>query len=545
MNLRVPHPWFVWVGPYDPTPPGFFSSVLEFLRGIFISMPTRRAFIKSLVAASTLSALPKNLLATQSVSSSQLASDPLRPQFHLLPARNWMNDPNGPIFWRGRYHMFFQYNPHADGWGDIHWAHAVSPDMLHWQHLPVALAPTPNGPDADGCFSGSAVLHLGTPTLLYTGVKTVAPAEATLRDGMHNFLETQCLATSSDPELRTWRKRATPVLHPPRDPNLTGFRDPCLWQENRLWLMGIGSGQHGAGGQILLYRSRDLLRWEFLHALAQGESTGLKTLDPVDAGDMWECPDFFELDGKHVLLYSTQRKVFWEVGDYDKREQRFHSQKRGLLDRGSFYAPKSQLDKQERRILWGWIPEARPEAEYLAAGWADCMSLPRILALNADNELTLRVIDDISALHIAETSWTLRSSATEQQRTNIRQFTIGGAALKLEIVASQKPFHLALADEVMPLLQIAFDPAATGRELQLNSAFAPLPPRKSGDHHITIYLDASVIESFADNTLALTARVYRAPQSPLRLAISDADLDSLYSLSVTKLQPISPDRLTT
>src|SRR5499425_1509800 len=131
--------------------------------------------------------------------AARLAADPLRPQFHLLPARNWMNDPDGPIYWNGHYHMFFQYNPNAAVWGDMHWAHAVSRDMIHWRHLPVALAPTPDGEDAGGCFSGSAVNGNGTPTVIYTGVKAVAPAQATLRDGVHHFREVQCLATAKDP----------------------------------------------------------------------------------------------------------------------------------------------------------------------------------------------------------------------------------------------------------------------------------------------------------------------------------------------------------
>ena len=101
----------------------------------------------------------------------KLASDPLRPQYHLLPAHNWMNDPNGPIFFRGRYHMFHQYNPQAAVWGNMNWAHATSPDMIHWQHEPIALSPTPGGPDQDGVFSGSAVLDNGKPTVIYTGVQ--------------------------------------------------------------------------------------------------------------------------------------------------------------------------------------------------------------------------------------------------------------------------------------------------------------------------------------------------------------------------------------
>jgi len=508
-------------------------------------MPSRRLFLQSLAASSAFAALPKHFSLPLLVSQSQLAGDPLRPQIHLLPARNWMNDPDGPIYWRGRYHMFFQYNPHAAVWGDMHWAHAVSPDMLRWQHLPVALSPTPNGPDADGCFTGSAVTHGGAATLLYTGVKTVAPSEATIRDGRNNFLETQCLAVSRDSELRVWQKHKTPVLRPPHDPNLTGFRDPFLWREKNLWYMGVGSGLRGAGGRILLYRSPDLINWKALPPLAQGEPTGLTTPDPVDAGDMWECPDFFALDGKHVLLYSTQRKVIWEVGEYDPAEHRFHSQKRGLLDHGAFYAPKSQLDAHDRRILWGWITEKRPEAEYSAAGWAGCMSLPRVLSVNVDGELTVRVIDETSSLNLEGFSWILNYAATDAQRASIRELALNPAPLKLNLAASQKPFHLALTDGQSPVLSFIFDPAQAGRELQLNSSAVPLPPRKSGDHHFTVFYDASVIECFADNTLALTARVYHPPQSKLRLSVSDPDLNALYSLSLATLRPISPDRLTT
>src|SRR5947209_17224863 len=96
--------------------------------------------------------------------------DPHRPGFHFLPAKNWMNDPNGLIQWKGQYHLFYQYNPHSALHSTIHWGHAVSPDLLHWQDLPIALSPTPGGHDAEGCWSGCAVNHNGIPTLIYTGV---------------------------------------------------------------------------------------------------------------------------------------------------------------------------------------------------------------------------------------------------------------------------------------------------------------------------------------------------------------------------------------
>ena len=102
--------------------------------------------------------------------------DPLRPQFHLLPRANWMNDPCAPRFFRGQYHMFFQYNPGAAVWGDMHWAHAVSPDLIHWKHLPVALSPTLGGYDAAGCFTGSVLPGAEVPTILYTGRDPVLAA---------------------------------------------------------------------------------------------------------------------------------------------------------------------------------------------------------------------------------------------------------------------------------------------------------------------------------------------------------------------------------
>jgi beta-fructofuranosidase len=144
----------------------------------------RREFLYSLLGTASLSALSTPARASSlldSVAAGRLASDPRRPQFHLLPAANWMNDPNGPIYWNGSYHMFLQYNPNAAVWGDMHWYHSVSKDLVHWKHLPVALAPTPGGPDADGCFSGTAVVREGQVVLLYTGVLSRTARTACVR----------------------------------------------------------------------------------------------------------------------------------------------------------------------------------------------------------------------------------------------------------------------------------------------------------------------------------------------------------------------------
>ncbi len=132
-------------------------------------MATRRKFLAGVGAIGVTSVLPRGMWGQEGGIEARLAADPMRPQFHLLPARNWMNDPNGPIYFKGRYHMFFQYNPQAAVWGDMNWNHAVSEDMIHWRHLPMAMSPTPGGPDSYGCFSGSAIAVGERVYVLYTG----------------------------------------------------------------------------------------------------------------------------------------------------------------------------------------------------------------------------------------------------------------------------------------------------------------------------------------------------------------------------------------
>jgi beta-fructofuranosidase len=237
-------------------------------------MPTsRRSFLRVAAVSGTYVSFPlhfRPLLAAENLQA-KLAADPLRPQFHLLPVKNWMNDPNGPIFWKGRYHMFFQYNPHAAVWGDMHWAHAVSDDMMHWRHLPIALAPTPGWDDADGCFTGSAVDNHGTATILYTGVKSVPAERATLRDAINNFREVQCLATSTDPQLRTWMKWKQPVIEPPDEPKLTGFRDPFLLRHGNASGRGLRPFQKR--------RVRPALSFERFAHLGISSRTGVRPLE--------------------------------------------------------------------------------------------------------------------------------------------------------------------------------------------------------------------------------------------------------------------------
>jgi beta-fructofuranosidase len=512
---------------------------------------SRREFLGKLLAAPLATVPHSKLLHAWDFFSdddlrSRLAADPLRPQFHLLPAKNWMNDPNGPIFWNGMYHMFFQYNPNAAVWGDMHWAHAVSPDMIHWRHLPLALAPTPGWADADGCFTGSAVDDHGTATFIYTGVKTVAPDFATLRDGTHNFREVQCLATSSDPELRTWDKWKTPILEPPADPLLTGFRDPFLWRDRDVWYLGVGSGIRKQGGRVLLYRSKDLRQWEYLHPLASGKWTERENINPVDSGEMWECPDFFALGSKHVLLYSTAGKVIWETGELDPKELVFYPQRSGVLDHGAYYAQKTQLDAKGNRILWGWIPETRPEADFSAAGWAGCMALPRVLSLSSVGDLEMRVASIARSLRAKKLATLDTQEPSSDERAQVIPF---GEMSNLagELLCRLKPgsFSLTLADPNGPWWSLQSTPTGSGITLRVNDKSIELPAPSADHIKFHLLLDASVAEFFCNDLHVLTSRIYRKPSGPLHLQVPYTDLKSLQQLEAWQLRAISSDRLTT
>jgi len=483
----------------------------------------------------------------------ELAADPRRPQFHLLPAANWMNDPNGPIYWRGKYHMFYQYNPNGAYWGDMHWAHATSPDMIHWTHLPIALSPTPGGPDAGGCFTGTTVIDAGAVTAIYTGVVSAPENQATIRDGAKSLRESQCLAVSLDPELKQWTKLPRPIIDaPPAGMHVTGFRDPSPWRQGDWWYMTIGSGFPHRSGAVLLYRSKDLRHWEYLHVLVSGESAEQNATHPVASGDMWECPELFPLGGKHVLIFSTQGKTHWKVGTLDSNTMLFHPEKEGIVDYGSYYAAKTQLDPSGNRILWAWILESRPLAAYRAAGWAGMMSLPRVLGLASDGGLTMQVASAVGVLRGRRQA--LNAAASEEQiagqLAEMRIENCCGEILcifmpeagKVSVSVCGSLPHQTAAET---LLTLEYDPA-TQDHISLDGTVIPVHLSDPHTLEVHIHIDGSVAEVFVNKQISYTKRFYYpgadAPTVSLRI---QGKTTKVSSLEMWQLTPVSPNRLTT
>src|SRR5215470_1650535 len=411
--------------------------------------------------------------------------------------------------------------------------------MIHWQHEPLVLAPTPNGWDRDGVFSGSVVQDGTTLAAIYTGVSPPAsPAEITLNDGSHKWREVQCMAVAKDLELRTWEKLEEPIiLRPPERLRITGFRDPVVWKEGKEWLLTLGSGIKGKGGAVLLYESHDLRHWTYRHPLIEGRGNGQPATNPVDNGEMWECPDFFALGDRHVLLYAAMGKVWWKTGLY--RDRRFTPEKQGVVDWGAYYAAKTMVDEHGNRILWGWIPERRPEREYRAAGWAGVMALPRVLSLGPDKSLRMTVAPAAEVLRTSHASLKPGKHNRSKAVAAMRITDLAGEILAR--FAAKRAFRLGLRSEKgEPFAEISYDPQQKGAELRVNSTSAPL----AADGAVTVrtWIDGSVMEVLVSDAVAITARVYSAPGTPLTIDVRD--VDGLESLDIWGMKAISRDRLT-
>ena len=442
-----------------------------------------------------------------------LAHDFQRPVYHFLGPSSWINDPNGVIHWDGKYHLFYQYHPESPQFGLAYWGHAVSEDAVHWQDLPVALHPTPGGPDDTGCWSGTIVDDAGTPTAVYTGVGPTGYGE-----------QSQCIATSQD-GLLTWEKYSgNPILS--EIPAISGqeydLRDPMIWREGDTWYMLLASRIRNIGGSVFLYRSSDLYQWEFLHPLL----TGAYAVD----GCVWECPSFFPLDDKWVLIVAGKGRripftVFYFIGDY--AEQQFTVESSGTLDHAYFYAPFTMQDARGRRLLWAWLREGRTEESHVAAGWAGCHSIPRELSLR-DGHLVTEPVPELDQLRGDELALNDLRLAGGEHELDMQSLTLD---IELEIQPEGVVgLAVACAPDGSEATRISYDPAtqllSVGRErTSLSDAQETFPHEAPHELapgeclNLRILLDGSVLEIIADGRTSICSRIYptRADSQGLRL----------------------------
>jgi beta-fructofuranosidase len=411
--------------------------------------------------------------------ASRVQKDSDRPAYHFLAPANWMNDPNGPIYHNGYYHMFYQHNPYGDGWGNMHWGHARSRDLMKWEHLPIALWPSKEAGE-DHVFSGCATIRKdGRPLILYTSIGRGKSAT--------DYAE-QWVALG-DKDLIRWEKPSgNPALEPSIHNGNTvwDWRDPFLFKYKKEDYLVLGGNlNHGKGGEavVKLYKSKDEL-------LMHREYLGVLFTHPDRKVVNIECPNFFELNGKWVLIISPHKRVEYFVGNFDGRK--FTPEKNGLLDySGNFYAPNSTTDDQGRRLLWGWVRGFKD-----GRGWNGCLTLPRVLEVSPEGMLWQRPAIEVTKLatntiykgeHVALNQPLKLQSKTDQFELKVS--LLAGDHLGIRMTQPQRPeFGITFSDGEMKAGKEKFPVKLSAGE--------PL--------NLRIFVDHSVVELYANNSVAFT-----------------------------------------
>lgn len=482
-----------------------------------------------------------------------------RPQFHFTPPMNWMNDPNGMVFYDGEYHLFYQHNPHGNTWGHMSWGHAVSKDLVHWEHLPIALQ------DHYGVmiFSGSAVVDFKNTSGFGDGTK---PPLVAIYTGHGHGKQTQDIAYSDD-RGRTWTKyEGNPVI----DLNMADFRDPkVFWHEaSHKWVMTVSIPLER---KLRFYGSSNLKEWELLSEF--GPAGAVKGI--------WECPDLFplEIEGTHhskwVLIVNIGSGSIaggsgcqYFIGEFDgthftvdsaSPQSNASGEQAKWVDHGKdFYAAVSWSDvpKEDGRRLWlGWLSNWQYANNIPTHPWRSAMSIPRSLTLRGTSQ-GLRLIQSP-----AKELRKLRGKEIAYHELEImngtRTFTEGELSGKrLEIIAT---IELGSASEVGFRLRKGKDEASlVGYDVIRNTLFVdrtqsgdvafhedfggkhegPLAI-ENGHIHLQIFLDDSSIEVFGNlGETVLSERIFPSPDNISVEYFSKGGDSKISSLRAWNLQSI-------
>ncbi|OMF28246.1 PfkB family carbohydrate kinase [Paenibacillus sp. FSL H8-0259] len=464
-------------------------------------------------------------------SSKESNADRFRPGFHFSPPSNWANDPNGLVYFEGSYHLFYQYHPYSSKWGPMHWGHAISEDLVHWVHAPVALFPDEHG----AIFSGCCVVDWNNSSGLFEDshglVAIFTHADTHPETGQPR--QRQSLAYSSDKGV-TWEKYAgNPVLS---EEGIVDFRDPkVFWHpQSKRWIMVIVAGDHA-----LFYASENLREWSLTGEFGREEGSH---------DGVWECPDLFQLPvddtgrSKWVLIISIGdnpncpegSRTQYFIGEFDGKTFINDNPADHILwlDYGrDNYAGVTWSDIPEqdgRRVIIGWMSNWKYANETPTGSWRGAMTLPRTLSLTSkDGSIVLcqMPVREIEQLRNESMSW---NNVTVTSETPFIQ------QMKSELIEIEVEINIQSGDEVSIHLQsggesgiiIGYDPAKewlfTDRSKSGQTDFHPAFASRhgaslaatNGKLNLHIWLDRNAVEVYADNGLVvLTDQIF--PDAPI------------------------------
>jgi len=480
----------------------------------------------------------------------KLQGDPYRPGYHVVAPEGVCApfDPNGALFWNGRYHLHTivqTENGHC-------WAHISSHDLVHWRHHPFSLEP---GGIDEGIFSGGAFIDRnGVPTITYWGLGEKAGI---------------CIATSTDPDLDQWTKSPdNPVIHQTEfgysvgeDGRVYGAADPsAVWVQggryymltgNLLVLRVYGRDQDldaHKGDTTYLFVSDDLVHWEYLHEFYKSDRAWTRD----DEDDM--CPDFFPLGDRHMMLFiSHNLGCQYYIGRYE--HDHFYPETHGRMtwNDNAFFAPESLVDDKGRRIMWSWIFDGREPETRQASGWSGTLSLPRVLWLGGDRTLRMAPAEELSVLRTNPRTY---ESVEVRDGQMLWLDEIAGNSLELSLEvrlgeAQRVGVKVCCSSSGEEETVVFYD--AVERKLKIDTSCSSLgdgPKSVEGGPldlgpdevlRLRIFVDRSVVEVFANDRQAVMRRIYptRADSVSVCLFSEGADV-VVESLRAWDMAPSNP-----
>jgi beta-fructofuranosidase len=431
----------------------------------------------------------------------------LYPSFHVRPPSGWVNDPNGPIWHDGTYHLFYQYRPSTGTGAPVFWGHATSPDLAIWEHHRAAMGPVPGGLDVDGVWSGNTISRGRDLIAYYSGnvhgksYQSVLKALST--DGGYSF---------GNPELV--------VQDPGHREKVAQLRDPFVWQQADGWRMVVGAGLTDGTPLVRIHSSVDLRTWTAASTFARRPESGVGVWD---LGSMWECPQVIDFADRRVLIVSTWHASgglgqVLALTDASGSENMADPDIR-LVDQGrDFYAAGVLRDGPDGPIMWGWAPEAREHSWYMEDDWAGMLSLPRLISPGPGQSLKFTPPKSLDTLRVGNAvSLDCQSSNVPpafelclliSSNTEIVLRTGGDEQLRIEI-------DVQAGRIVMDRSRASSDTRADTSAVEFNDSAL------RGE--LRVFFDGSIIELFTPSGQVATLRFYPTQPPPWILNVSGED----------------------
>ena len=527
--------------------------------------------------------------------------DPFRPEYHALPPQHWMNEPHAPLYYDGQYHLFYQHNPKGPYWHHIHWGHWVSDDLVHWEPVEHALAPTEDGLDPTGCWAGDTALDdEGVPTAFYTGGISRSDSRP------DQAITTAKAADPSDPRLEEWEKSNELTLPAPPDPD-TGpspyptwwfdehpeaeypphFRDPTVWQRDDEWFCLVGGVEYDQDnteqGTAWIYRSSDFETWEF-----EGRAIDVDADEDPFPVEQWELPvvvpvgdEGWESDrflfcinalwhvevpewASHIPSLNKFDIYYW-VCTFDEDSCEFvpqHEEPR-LFDYGDshFSGVSGMYDanpERDRSLLFTIAQDYRLPRFHYEGGWAHNAGLPREVSLGEDDRVRIEPIEELQSLR-DEKIYEVRNADPADVNAELDSISAETVEIQLEFEptdAEQFGIRLRRTEDGEEETYVVYDePSETihvdrramtsnhdlrfEERLQSDLVHSGDVELDDGVLRLHIYIDKSMVECFLNERKTVTTRAYPERNDADGLRLFYVGDVTVSSMEIWELDPIS------